>query len=40
MVAILAPNGDIYKKPFKVKHDVDGFYRLLREIRKVEKSLI
>lgn len=38
MVAILAPNGDIYKKPFKVKHDVDGFYRLLREIRKVEKE--
>ena len=38
MVAILAPNGDIYKKPFKIKHDVDGFYRLLREIRKVEKE--
>ena len=39
MVAILAPNGDIYKKPFKIKHDVDGFYRLLREIKKVEKEL-
>ena len=38
MVAILAPNGDIYKKPFKIKHDVDGFYRLLREIKKVEKE--
>lgn len=38
MVAILAPNGDIYRKPFKVKHDVDGFYRLLKEIKKVEKE--
>lgn len=38
MVAILAPNGDIYKKPFKVKHDVDGFNHLLKEIKKVEKE--
>ncbi len=38
MVAILTPNGDIYKKPFKVKHDVDGFNHLLKEIKKVEKE--
>lgn len=38
VVAILAPNGDIYKKPFKVKHDVDGFNHLLKEIKKVEKE--
>ena len=24
-VAILAPNGDVYKKSFKIKHDVSGF---------------
>ncbi|WP_312907071.1 IS110 family transposase [Tissierella praeacuta] len=38
MVAILAPNGDIYRKPFKVKHDVNGFNHLLKEIKKVEKE--
>ncbi|MFC3926349.1 IS110 family transposase, partial [Clostridium punense] len=25
IVAILAPNGDVYKKSFKVVHDADGF---------------
>lgn len=37
-VAILAPNGDIYKKPFKIKHDVSGFNYLLKEIKKVEEE--
>jgi len=38
MVAILKPNGDIYRKPFKVKHDVDGFRHLEKAIKKVEKE--
>ena len=37
-VAILAPNGDIYRKAFKIKHDVNGFTYLSEEIRKVEKE--
>lgn len=36
--AILKPNGDVYKKSFKVSHDVDGFNHLLKEIRKVEEE--
>jgi len=38
MVSILAPNGDIYKKPFKVNHDSDGFELLLQKIRKTEEE--
>jgi transposase len=38
IVAILAPNGDAYKKSFKVVHDADGFNHLVREIEKVEKE--
>lgn len=38
MVVILAPNGDIYRKAFKIKHDVDGFNHLLEQIKKVEKE--
>ena len=37
-VAILAPNGDIYRKSFKIKHDVSGFNHLLKEIKKVEEE--
>lgn len=37
-VAILAPNGDIYKKSFKIKHDAKGFDHLVNEIKKVEKE--
>ena len=36
--AILAPNGDIYKKSFRIKHDVSGFDHLVNEIKKVEKE--
>lgn len=36
--AILAPNGDVYKKAFKIKHDVNGFDHLVNEIKKVEKE--
>ena len=36
--AILAPNGDIYKKSFKIKHDLSGFEHLVNEIKKVEKE--
>lgn len=32
--AILAPNGDIYKKSFKIKHDLNGFNHLVNEIKK------
>lgn len=38
MVAILAPNGDIYRKPFKVNHDAAGFDYLLKQIKKVEEE--
>lgn len=38
MVAILAPNGDIYRKPFKVNHDAAGFEYLLSQIKKVEEE--
>jgi len=37
-VAILKPNGDVYKKSFKIKHDISGFNYLLNEIKKVEKE--
>lgn len=37
-VAILTPNGDIYRKAFKIKHDVNGFNHLLKEIKKVEEE--
>jgi transposase len=38
IVAILTPNGDIYRKTFKINHDVDGFNHLVKEIKKVEKE--
>ena len=38
MVAILDPNGDIYRKPFKVNHDAAGFDYLLKQIKKVEEE--
>jgi len=37
-VAILAPNGDVFKKAFRIKHDVSGFNHLLKEIKKVEEE--
>ena len=37
-VAILAPNGDTYRKSFKIKHDVSGFNYLFKEIKKVEED--
>ena len=37
-VAILAPNGDVFKKPFRIKHDISGFTHLLKEIKKVEEE--
>lgn len=36
MTAILAPNGDVYRKSFKIRHDMDGFEFLLKEIKKAE----
>ncbi|OVE69144.1 IS110 family transposase, partial [Clostridium diolis] len=36
--AILAPNGDIYKKSFKIKHDLNGFNLLVNEIKKAEEE--
>lgn len=36
--AILAPNGDVYKKSFKIKHDLNGFNHLVNEIKKVEEE--
>lgn len=37
-VAILAPNGDIYKKAFRINHDVKGFNYLFEQIKKVEEE--
>lgn len=37
-VAILAPNGDTYRKSFKIKHNVSGFNYLFKEIKKVEEE--
>ncbi len=37
-VVILAPNGDVYKKSFKINHDLSGFNHLLNEIKKVEEE--
>jgi len=37
-VAILTPNGETYKKSFKINHDVSGFNHLLKEIKKVEEE--
>ena len=38
MIAILAPDGAIYRKPFKINHNVNGFNYLLEQIKKVEKE--
>lgn len=38
MVAILAPNGDIKRKPFRINHDVQGFNYLIGQIKKVEEE--
>ncbi len=38
MVAILAPNGDIHRKPFKIKHTKDGFDHLEEQIKKAEEE--
>jgi len=37
-VAILAPNGEIHKKSFKIEHTLSGFNHLLTEIKKVEEE--
>ena len=38
IVAILSPNGSIYRKPFKIDHDADGFNYLLTQIEKTEQE--
>jgi transposase len=38
MVAILAPNGEIYRKSFRINHTLEGFNYLALEIEKVEKK--
>ncbi|MCS4449344.1 IS110 family transposase [Clostridium botulinum] len=37
-ISILASNEDVYKKTFKIKHDINGFNHLFEEIKKVEKE--
>ena len=37
-VVILAPNGDIHRKSFKINHTLSGFNHLLNEIKKVEEE--
>ena len=36
--AILKPNGDSYRKPFRVEHSADGFNYLFEQIKKVEEE--
>ncbi|MDS0528587.1 IS110 family transposase [Clostridium sp. SHJSY1] len=38
-IAIVEPNGDIYRKSFKIDHDLKGFDYLVEEIKKAEKEL-
>ena len=38
IVAMLSPNGDVYRKPFKINHDANGFNYLLEQIKKVEEE--
>lgn len=37
-VAILAPNGAVYRKSFKINHDAEGFDYFLKEIKKMEEE--
>jgi len=37
-VAILDPNGAVYKKSFRIKHDAEGFDYLLKGTKKWKKS--
>jgi len=39
-VAIVEPNGDIYRKSFKIDHNLKGFNYLVEEIKKAEKELL
>lgn len=38
VVSILDPKGDLYRKPFKVVHSLEGFNYLVEQIKKVEKE--
>lgn len=38
IVAILTPNGETYRKPFRINHTLEGFEYLASEIQKVEKK--
>lgn len=38
IVSILDPKGDLYRKPFKVIHSLEGFNYLVEQIKKVEKE--
>jgi len=38
IVAILSPNGDTYRKSFRINHTLEGFNYLACEIKKVEKT--
>lgn len=37
-VVILAPNGDIHRKYFRINHTLSSFNHLLTEIKKVEEE--
>lgn len=39
LVAMLAPNGDLIRKPFRIDHNPAGFQRLLQIIKKEEERL-
>nr|WP_017751889.1 transposase [Clostridium tyrobutyricum] len=37
IVTILTPDSDVYRKPFKIKHNRNGFDYLVDQIKKVEE---
>ncbi|ANP69492.1 IS110 family transposase [Clostridium tyrobutyricum] len=39
VAAILAPDGEVYRKPFKIMHNRNGFDYLVDQIKKAEKEL-
>lgn len=38
VVAMLAPNGEVYRKPFKIMHNRNGFDYLVDQIKKAEEE--
>lgn len=39
-VAILAPNGAVYRKSFKINHDAEGFDYFIKETKKSGRRVL